>query len=110
MDNISISLSTLNKLIVIMLLLAVMPLPYSYYFFLRWTVTLSAGIFVYFSFRSKSWAILAIFSVIGVLFNPLEPIYLNKNIWVFVDLLSAALFAFGYAELQNKSNKIAAVD
>lgn len=98
----SIPLGALNKFTIAVLLVAIAPLPYSYYMFLRWAVTLSACIHIYFGFTRKRWAAVAIFIALAVLFNPIVPVYLSKVVWMILDFLAAALMAFGHKDL-NKS-------
>ena len=78
-----------------MLLVAVAPLPYGYYQFLRW-VTCGVSVFIAVeSYRwKKTWAIW-LFAAIAVLFNPIFPIYLSKEIWQPIDLTSALAFGLG---------------
>jgi hypothetical protein len=75
-----------------MLLSAVASLPYGYYQFLRWVVC-GTGIFTAVSaYRwGKAWATW-LFASIAVLFNPIVPIYLTKEIWKPIDLACALIF------------------
>lgn len=101
----SIPLNALNKATVGVLLFAFLPLPYSYYMFLRWAVMLSACAHLYIGARHKRWITVAICAAIGVLFNPLAPVYLTKGIWFFLDIGAAALLALCYADLQKAPAK-----
>lgn len=74
-----------------MLFLAVAPLPYGYYTLLRIVVTgtFAWGAFVaYFEQRPlMPW----VFGAGAVLFNPIIPIHLNKELWMLIDS-AAAIF------------------
>lgn len=76
----------------IVLVVAVFPLPYGYYTFTRIITCLTCGIFAFTSLNAKppapSWGV--IFVGIAVLFNPLVPIYLNRQTWFWIDLTAAA--------------------
>lgn len=78
---------------VVMLLLAVPSLfPYGYFQLLRWAV---AGTAIYSGYLSyglgkKEW--LWVMAVVAVLFNPIAPIHLDKEVWVVVDVAVAILF------------------
>jgi len=75
-----------------LLLLALAPLPYGYYQFLRW-VTCGVAVFIAvegYRWR-RIWAIW-LFGIVAVLFNPILPIYLTKEIWQPIDVVSALLF------------------
>lgn len=77
---------------VFMLLLAIPRLPYGYYIFLRWVVSLSAvfSAWVANSSEDKFWVFLM--GGIAILFNPIIPVHLIKEIWVIIDLIVAILF------------------
>lgn len=66
--------------------------PYGYYQLLRW-ITCAAAIWVALLAYAwqKKWAVVS-FGIIAVLFNPLIPIHLTREIWQPIDLLCAALF------------------
>jgi hypothetical protein len=104
-DEKFIPLNALNKATVGALLLALLSLPYSYYMFLRWVVLLSTCLHLYFGIQRKRWVICAIFGSIAALFNPFDPVYMTKSIWMFLDLGAAALMAFGYADLKKSEVK-----
>lgn len=78
----------------IMLLIAIAPLPYGYYQFLRWVI---CGIAVYIAVIAyrwgKAWGTW-IFSAIAVLFNPIFPIPLSREIWLPIDIIGSLLFGF----------------
>jgi hypothetical protein len=75
-----------------MLLIALATLPYGYYRLLRWVVC-GASIFVAFTAYNwkKIWATW-LFGFIALLFNPLIPIYLSREVWQPIDVICALLF------------------
>ena len=76
---------------VFMLLLAIPKLPYGYYILLRWVVTISALFsgWVAYDFEDKFWVF--VMGGIAILFNPIIPVYLTKDIWVVIDIVVAIL-------------------
>lgn len=71
---------------------AIAPLPYGYYQMLRWVV---GGIAIYMAYKSYSWEkrwATWIFGIIAVLFNPIIPIHLTREIWQPIDGVCAILF------------------
>jgi hypothetical protein len=76
----------------LMLLLAILPNPYSYYMLLRVIVCAVGAYSAYIAYQKKevgwSWA----FGIIAALFNPFIPVHLTKEIWMFFNLISAAVF------------------
>ena len=79
-----------------LLLLALFPLPYGYYQFLRIAVAVASGFIAYSSFSDgrQTWAIT--FGAICILFNPIIPIHLAREIWAPVDFVAAVIFLAGW--------------
>lgn len=87
------------SIISIILLLFGIPtgLPYGYYIFLRWAISLSSVFIAYRAYKQEKNTWLYVFVGLTILFNPIAPIYLNKSVWVLIDLISAVLFVvFGF--------------
>jgi hypothetical protein len=85
----------------IILLVAVAPLPYEYYQFLRWVI---CGASIYIAYKavewSRQWAVW-LFVPVAILFNPLLPIHLTKEIWQYIDLATALSFGLSLLYLKN---------
>jgi len=89
----------------IMLLVAMLPMPYGYYTFLRIMVGLASGFIAYVVYSETRdigpWAVT--YAFIALLFNPIAPIHLSREIWLPVDLFTSGVFcAFGIVLQQNK--------
>jgi len=78
-----------------MLLLAIAPLPYGYYTFLRLVVMLGAAAIAWQAYQQKQSANAEAisFGLLALLFNPIIPVHLTRELWMFIDLGAAALFA-----------------
>lgn len=81
-----------------MLLLALFDWPYAYYQALRVVVTVCAILEIVqvhraaISQNSKTvWTLL--FAAVAVIFNPVAPLYLSRDIWRGIDLGAAVVFA-----------------
>lgn len=76
----------------IMLLLSLAPWPYGYYQLLRFVVC-SASVYVSFTAYQwqKMWAVW-LFGFVAVLFNPLIPIHMSRELWQSIDLVCVILF------------------
>ena len=82
-----------------LLLFAIFPLPYGYYQLLRIVVTISSGISAFKAYENKNQALTIVFALIFILFNPIIPIYLDKEIWTFIDIIVALFFGInGYKD------------
>ena len=75
-----------------LLMLAVLPLPYAYYEFLRVTVTGAAAYVAVRMVKLDRHNIAVLFGLIALLFNPIAPVYLSKQVWIIFDLMAALIF------------------
>ena len=93
-----ISLETMKYLLLTcsaLLLLALTDMPIGYYTLLRIVVSLAAGFLVVAELEANRMPWVIVFGLIGIIFNPLIPIYLQgKDNWIVIDLLAAVLFIF----------------
>jgi hypothetical protein len=77
----------------VMLVLAVFQMPYGFYTLLRLVVTIAAAVIAWHAVSKSEkpiWAVLM--GLIALLFNPIVPVYLTREIWFFIDLVVAATF------------------
>ena len=73
----------------VLLAVAVLPLPYGYYQLLRLVAT---GVFAWaavIAFQRGSAVYGFGFAVLGLLFNPVMPVYLSKALWAPIDVGAA---------------------
>src|SRR3972149_5625390 len=66
--------------------------PYGYYQLLRW-ITCGAAVFV--AICSYGWQkiwLVWLFGFVAVLFNPLVPIHLSREVWQPIDVICSMLF------------------
>lgn len=89
-------------LTIALLLLAIFDLPYGYYVFLRWEVSLASAFLAYlmYDFKKTFWTV--IFCATAILFNPIVPIYLSKDVWQVLDLVVATIFGFSFFTFKDK--------
>jgi len=75
------------------LFIGVFPLPIGYYTLLRLVVTAAAAYIAYDTFQTdKQSGWIWVFGFVAILFNPLIPIYLDKELWMIIDFAVAVLF------------------
>jgi hypothetical protein len=88
---------------VVMLLLALAPWPYGYYQVLRFVVCGAAAYVAVTAYNwHKIWAVW-LFGFIAVLFNPLIPIHLSRELWQPIDVVSDFVFLAIMSILQKPS-------
>ena len=81
--------------IAVILLLAMLKMPYGYYTFARIAVCGLSGWLCY-----KNWGTVRnmnniwfwIFGIVAILFNPIIPVHLDREIWIWIDLLCVCIF------------------
>ena len=77
----------------IILIAAIIPSwPYNYYVFLRWAIFISAIITAYGFYNSKLTGWTLVFGAVAILFNPIIPVYLTRQIWTPIDLVAGILY------------------
>ena len=86
------NMNTIRYIVSAMLLLAIADLPYGYYTILRIIVTIVAGITAFIASEQDNEAWMIFFGAIAILFNPIIPIYLDKDTWVVIDVVVAISF------------------
>ncbi len=83
-----------NFLAVAILLVALFEMPYGFYTLLRLVVTLVALLTIWHAAalsRPPLWVV--VLSLVAILFNPVMPVYLPRETWIFIDLAVAAFMA-----------------
>lgn len=76
--------------------------PYDFYILLRWIIFFSASYVAFEFYKSKLQTWTFIFGGLAFLFNPLLPIYLNKLMWVPIDLIGSILFFVSAFTFKNR--------
>jgi hypothetical protein len=71
----------------VMLLICVLDMPYGYYQFVRVTSTLVFVLFAIQSYNLKSNAMILIYVVLAILFQPFEKISLGREVWNVLDVI-----------------------
>jgi hypothetical protein len=100
----NISLSVIARIIsVALLIFALAKNPYGYYTFLRWTVFISSGYSAYIAFSSQKNIWVVIFGIIAILFNPLIPVFLKRDTWAIIHIITACVLLFSTFVIREKS-------
>lgn len=81
-----------------LMLIGMTGMPIGYYTLVRIVVCLVSCLFCYSSYKNDERAgfVSILFALIAVLFNPIFPIYLNREAWTVLDIVVSALFAIRY--------------
>lgn len=85
-----------------LLVVAILPLPYAYYTFLRLAICAVSVFLAYQHFVHQDsvdkWVVLL--AAIALLYNPLIPIYLTREIWIVLNLIAATAFVLHFVALK----------
>jgi len=99
-DNIKIK-NILTVICIIALLLAISSIwPYGYYQLLRWLIAGTAVFLIFIASELEKRAWIWIIAAIAILFNPIIPIYLSKEIWVVIDFIAAIIFFVSMSKMK----------
>lgn len=82
-------LKKIHLVVAITLFISCLPFPYGFYTLSRLIVFISIGILIYdlYRFHQNNTNQIIILGIIGLLFNPIFPVYLNnKFLWILIDL------------------------
>ena len=91
------SLSLVLIIPAILLIIApIISFPYGFYTFLRLVVTITAIIAVVSSLKNEGTVneMSIIFGLIAILYNPLIPIYLSREIWMPINFITSGIYFF----------------
>ena len=95
MDKETIKYKNIASGIAILMLLLAIPAglwPYGYYVILRWVVAVTAIFVLWVAYKLERKIWIGLMAIIVILFNPIVPIYLDKETWVVIDFIVAVLF------------------
>jgi hypothetical protein len=76
------------------LVLAAGEMPAGYYEFLRYAVSVLAGLLVIITARGSLLGEMAALAVVLVLWNPLLPFYLSRDVWIPLDIAAAGFLGW----------------
>ncbi len=92
--------------VMILLFIAIFPIEeYGYYILLRWIVCLTAIYIAYFSYEAEKIYLTWVMGIIALIFNPLIPFYLGKDIWIVVDFIVAIVFGINIFIFKRKNKR-----
>lgn len=93
------------SIIAILILLLAVPegfWPYGYYVFLRWVITGAAVFLLWIASQLKKQGWFWLMVGIAILFNPIIPIHLDKEIWQIIDFIVAVLFLISIFKIKSQ--------
>jgi len=86
--------------IILIMLYAFGDNPYSYYQFLRWATAICSFYLAFTAYNSNRIGWTWIFTIIGILFNPIAPFYMSRDSWQFYNLSVAVIYFISIFKLK----------
>lgn len=87
-----IQTTTIVKTIAILMLFwALTDNPYGYYQILRWVIAGVTGYSAYLAYEQGRNTWTWIMAITSILFNPIVPIYLDRETWTVLNIIAAAI-------------------
>jgi len=80
--------------------------PYGYYQFLRWLILGIGAYSAYLSYNNEEKIWTWIFGITAVLFNPIIPFALQKEVWQVIDVIVAIIFLISVVTRTGRIKKI----
>ncbi|MDD5638660.1 MAG: hypothetical protein PHO28_02005 [Candidatus Pacebacteria bacterium] len=95
MDKEIIKYKNIASWIAILMLLLAIPTGfwlYGYYIILRWAVIGTALFILWIAYKLERKIWIGLMAITAILFNPIFPVYLDKEVWIFIDIIAAFTF------------------
>ena len=83
-----------NILLAIALLICLMPMPYGYYILIRYISAITFGVMAYGYYFQKQKKMYITTLSLALLFQPLIKLPLGRDIWNFVDIVTAIFLIY----------------
>ncbi len=85
---------------ILLIIAPILPLPYSFYIFLRYVITISSLLVIY-RLYSQAFLIIELETTIGmiviaILYNPIFPIHLSREMWLPINFITSGLYFWYY--------------
>jgi len=96
------SLEILRLITIAMLFWALADNPFVYYQILRWLVCIVAGTLALQAYKQKNVLWAWMLAIMVVLFNPIDPTVLSREVWQAIDVICGILLAGSMHGLNKK--------
>ena len=93
---------------VLLFLAPLMELPYGFYTFLRIIILISSAymIFVVYMHKKKIDLIAMLFIIILILYNPIIPIHLSREIWTPINFMTSGVYIWAFLKVRKAILKL----
>jgi len=86
----------------LLILAPLISFPYGFYTFLRLIITISAAVIIFHNFKifGEFNEISILFGIILILYNPIIPVHLSREIWLPINLITSGIYIYGYFKIK----------
>tara|TARA_B100000029_G_scaffold472494_1_gene513051 strand:- start:475 stop:792 length:318 start_codon:yes stop_codon:yes gene_type:complete len=89
---------------VLLIIAPLISFPYGFYTLVRLIVSVTSGFIIYHSYKEAGGIneISIIFALILILYNPLAPVHLSREIWMPINFITSGIYIYGFYKIKKK--------
>ena len=86
----------------LLIIAPILSFPYGFYTLLRLIVSTTAGFIIYHSYKGAGGVneISIIFALILILYNPIIPVHLSREIWMPINFITSVVYFYGFFKIK----------
>ena len=87
---------------VLLILAPLISFPYGFYTLLRLIISITAGVIIYHSYKNAGGIneITIFFGLILILYNPIIPVKLSREIWMPINFITSGIYIYGFFKIK----------
>ena len=87
---------------VLLILAPLISFPYGFYTLLRLIISITAGVIIYHSYKNVGGIneIIILFGLILILYNPVIPIKLSRELWMPINFITSGIYIYGFFKIK----------
>lgn len=89
---------------ILLVLAPIFLFPYGFYTLLRLVISVTSAFIIFYSFKVSKGIneISIIFSFILILYNPIFPVYLTREIWMPINFVTSGIYLYGLYKIKKQ--------
>ena len=89
---------------ILLVLAPIFSFPYGFYTLLRLVISVTSAFIIFYSFKGSKGIneISIIFSFILILYNPIFPVYLTREIWMPINFVTSGIYFYGLYKIKKQ--------
>ena len=90
--------------VILLVLAPIFSFPYGFYTLLRLVISVTSAFIIFYSFKGSKGIneISIIFSFILILYNPIFPVYLTREIWMPINFVTSGIYLYGLYKIKKQ--------